>query len=59
MTLPEKFSLDDFYARKLTSIRVKLLFTEQLPVDDIFIGIFRKTADMVEILITLNSEIIW
>ena len=54
MTLPEKFSLDDFYARKLTSIRVKLLFTEQLPVDDIFIGIFRKTADMVEILITLN-----
>ena len=59
MTLPEKFSLDDFYARKLTSIRVKLLFTEQLQVDDIFIGIFRKTADMVEILITLNSEIIW
>ena len=59
MTLPEKFSLDDFYARKLTSIRVKLLFTEQQQVDDIFIVIFRKTADMVEILITLNREIIW
>ena len=54
MTLPEKFFLDDFYTRKLTSIGVKLLFTEQLQVDDIFIGIFRKTADMVEILITLN-----
>ena len=54
MTLPEKFSLDDFYARKLTSIRVKFLFKEQQQVNDIFIGIYHKTADMVEILIALN-----